>query len=376
MKKLFLFALVLAVAVAAIGWWRLAPRPHPVKAVRVKRGPVEMTVTATSAGTVAAAQEARLRPEGTGRVARIVHPEGDRVLAGDPVVELDSDVLRARRVSAEEMVKVQVAALGTARTWEKYAESEFRRVEKMWKRERQEDTPLVSEQQYREAEWKRDDAIARSVSAEAILSEAKARVAEIGVEIEKMTICAPFEGRITEMLVEAGETVAPTSVICELQTNHRLEIEAPFDETDFGRIGLDMEARLTFDAFPNEPVKGVVSKIAPKVTATREKNRTLKVTVAIPSAGKLSPGLSADVVILCRRVPEATYVPTRCLRDGRFVYVVEGGVARKKEVKTGVSNWETTEVLDLKEGTVVVSLLDLDFQGELDGKEVAVTETE
>ncbi|MEK7469191.1 MAG: efflux RND transporter periplasmic adaptor subunit [Planctomycetota bacterium] len=376
MKKLLLFSALLAAAAIPLAWWRFAPRPHPVKAVRVKRGAVEMTVTATSAGTVAAAQEARLRPEGTGRVSKIVHPEGDRIAAGEPVVELDSEVLRARQDSAEETVKVQEAALGTARTWEKYAASEFRRVEKMWKGERQGDTPLVSEQQFREAEWRRDDATAKCASAEALLAEAKARVAEIGVEIDKMTIRAPFDGRITEMLVEAGETVAPTSVICELQTSHRLEIEAPFDETDFGRIALEMEARLSFDAFPSEPVTGVVSKIAPKVTATREKNRTVKVTVAIPAAGKLSPGLSADVVILCKRVPETTFVPTRCLRDGRLVYVVENGIARKREVRTGVSNWETTEVLDLKEGMVVVSLLDLDYQGELDGREVAVTETE
>ena len=81
-------------------------------------------------------------------------------------------------------------------------------------------------------------------------------------------------------------------------------------------------------------------------------------------------------MIVSKRVPNATFVPTRCLRDGRYVYVVEGGVARKKEIHTGVSNWETTEVLDLAEGTSVVSLLDLDFQGELDGKEVLVTEKE
>ncbi|MCE9582733.1 MAG: efflux RND transporter periplasmic adaptor subunit [Planctomycetes bacterium] len=376
MKKLLLVVLVLAAGAIALGWWRLSPKPHPVKVVRVKRGMVEATATATSAGTVAAAQQAKLRPEGTGRVARIVHPEGDIVATGDPILELDSDVLRARLASALESVHVQDAAKTTAVTWEVYTETEFRRIEKMWKPARQEDTPMVSEQQYQEAHWRWDDARAKSASTVALLVESKARVAEIQVEIDKMTLRAPFDGRITEMNVEIGETVAPTTELCEVQTSLRLEIEAPFDETDFGKIRVGMEARLSFDAFPDEPVKGVVSKIAPKVTATKEKNRTVLVTVAIPAAGKLSPGLSADVVIVTRQVPGATFVPTRCLRDGKYVYVVEGGKARRLEIKTGVSNWETTEVLEIAEGTPVISLLDLDFTGELDGKEVTVMSEE
>lgn len=376
MKKLLLLALIALPLGGLLAWKRFAPRPHPVKVVKVRRGEVASTVTATSAGTVAAAQEARLRPEGTGRVARIVKDEGAVVKAGDAIVELDSDLLRARLASAAESVKVQATALATAKTWEDYTQEEFLRAEKMWKPARQEDTPLVSEQEFLVAKWKRDDARAKSANAAALLEEAKARVAEIQVEIDKMTVRAPFDGRVTEMMVEAGETVAPTTPICEVQTSHRLEIEAPFDETDFGKIELGMEARLSFDAFPGEPVKGVVSKIAPKVTATREKNRTVLVTVAIPSAGKLSPGLSADVVIVCHRVPDTIFIPTRCLRDGRFLYVVEGGIARRKDVKAGVSNWETTEIPGLAEGTPVVSLLDLDLQGELDGKEVDVQSTE
>jgi HlyD family secretion protein len=375
MKKLLPILIPLAAAGGAV-WWRMTPRPHPVKTARVSRGIVEATVAATSAGTVAAARDVLLRPEGTGRVRRILRAEGDEVKEGEAVVELDSDVLLARHRAALESVGVQESLLDTARTWERQAESDYRRVEGMWKDHAQGEAPLVSEQQYEEARWKRDDARARTRNAEAVLAEAKARAAEVQVEIDKATIRAPFAGRVTEMMVEVGETVAPTTVICEVQTSHLLEVEAPFDETEFGKVGKGMEARLTFDAFPGESVKGTVDRIAPKVVATREKNRTFTVTVAIPAAGKLTPGLSADVVVISRRVPDTLYVPTRCLRESKFVYVVEGGRAVRKEVRVGVSNWDITEVSGLPEGAETVSLLDLDFHGELDGQEVRVVPAE
>jgi HlyD family secretion protein len=301
---------------------------------------------------------------------------GELVEAGKPVIEMDSELLRGRLATAEADVAAAEARVEAAKLWEGQAAEDFRRMEKMFRPADQGATPLVSEQEFTAARWTAQDASAKHKVALAEVVLARARAAEVGIEIAKTKILAPFDGKVTELFVEEGETVGVTTELCEIQETSALEVEAPIDETDFARVEPGMDARVSFDAFPGELVTGKVAKLAPKVTATREKNRTLAVTVRLPAQDRLSPGLSADVVILSKRVEDVLYLPTRCIRDGRFVYTVENGKAKRREVRLGVTNWDTTEVLDVPEGTPVVILLDLDYEGEVDGLEVTVTHSE
>jgi len=87
-------AVVLAIAIARVTV--LAPDPVPVEVVTVAPGRVEQTVTNSRAGTVRTRRRAKLSPEVGGRVVAIPHREGQRVRAGDVVLELDGELQRAK----------------------------------------------------------------------------------------------------------------------------------------------------------------------------------------------------------------------------------------------------------------------------------------
>jgi HlyD family secretion protein len=93
-------ALLAAAAVAgvavALRFTVFAPEPVPVEVAAVDRGRVEQTVSNSRAGTVKARRRAKLSPQEGGRVVALPKRKGDRVRAGDVLLELDPSVPRAR----------------------------------------------------------------------------------------------------------------------------------------------------------------------------------------------------------------------------------------------------------------------------------------
>src|SRR5262249_38297339 len=79
----------LGLAALALKLTVFAPDPVPVTVTPVGRGRVEETVTNSRAGTVKARRRAQMSPEVGGRVVAIPHREGERVKAGDVLLELD-----------------------------------------------------------------------------------------------------------------------------------------------------------------------------------------------------------------------------------------------------------------------------------------------
>jgi HlyD family secretion protein len=84
-----------AVGVVAV-FWLGRPEPIAVEVVEVARGPVAETVTNTRAGTVKACQRAKLAPPAGGQIARLPVKKGDRVEAGQVLLELWNDDIRAQ----------------------------------------------------------------------------------------------------------------------------------------------------------------------------------------------------------------------------------------------------------------------------------------
>ena len=92
-------ALILGGIIAAIAlavYWFSRPDPIEVRLATVDRGLVESTVANTRAGTVKACQRAQISPSIGGRIDSLPVDEGDRVEAGEVLLELWNDDLEAR----------------------------------------------------------------------------------------------------------------------------------------------------------------------------------------------------------------------------------------------------------------------------------------
>jgi HlyD family secretion protein len=136
---------------------------------------------------------------------------------------------------------------------------------------------------------------------------------------------------------------------------------------------------VTIDAYPGRTFAGHVTRVAPYVLDREEQNRTVEIEVSLEYPGgpmevRLLPGTSADVEVILQSREAVLRVPTPALLEGGRVLVVKEGKLEERKVRTGLRNWDWTEVLEgLSPGDLVVTSLD---KPEIKaGAEVKVTES-
>ncbi len=141
--------------------------------------------------------------------------------------------------------------------------------------------------------------------AQAALVQAEANLALIDTQIKKLTVYAPVDGVILTRNVEPGEFVQPGATLLILADLSDLKITVYVPEDRYGEISLGQEATLSVDSFPGETFFAVVVNIAntaeytPRNVQTVEGRSSTVYAVKLQvddSAGKLKPGMPADVV--------------------------------------------------------------------------------
>jgi HlyD family secretion protein len=360
--------IVLAVvAIALTPSRRLIVRPGTCT-----RGVVEETVVSSSVGTVEARQTASVAAEVGARVADIRVRQG-RVAKGDPVVLLDPAEFEAERRRTEAELNTQKLRQEQCVIRERKIEAELGRLRG------------TDESVHRIESLEKELAVA---SKEIDIAGALARVLEetlrlADLRLAKATVTAPFDGTVIKLQTETGEHVTPGRTLFTIQSAPPLLVRAPIDEIDAGRLKLGLEAKVRFDAFRDEVFPGKLIEIMPAASTDLKNNRTVDVKVEVAKMPEaVVAGMSAHVEIVLQRRPDVLRIATPHLREDhatkeRYVFVIEGGVARRRPVRTGLWNWEQTEVLEgLKESDVLITqAANLDDSTQIrDGLRVAVSD--
>ena len=356
-----------AVGVGAAVWLG-RPEPIPVEVVEVGRGTVAETVTNTRAGTVKACQRAKLAPPAGGQIARLPVKKGDRVEAGQVLLELWNDDIRAQFAVAERDAGAARARREEACVSAKVARRESNRLAALVERK------LVSTELAERAEGEADAREAACRAATAQVSVSESRIDAARATLERTLLRAPFAGTVAEINGEIGEFVTPSPVgiptppAVDVVDTSCIYITAPIDEVDAPRVREGMPARVTLDAFRDRSFKAHVRRVAPYVIDTEKQARTVEVEAEIDELGDalLLPGYSADVEVILAERADVLRVPTRALIEGKRVYVLEDGTVRSRDVTTGIGNWEYTEVTaGIDAGARVV--VSIDREGLADG---------
>lgn len=377
--KRLLVLLVIAGSAAAAWWYLNRPEPVLVRIQAVERGTVEKIVANTRAGTVEACRRARLAPSIGGQISTLKVREGDRVKAGDLLLELWNLDLKAQVTLTERDAE---AAKARARATCLNADNAQREADRQLKLSKRR---LASEETL-------DRAItgAQAGRADCEAAEATARVhaARLGVtraNLEKTRLTAPFSGVVAEISGELNEYVTPsppgipTPPAVDLIDDACYYISAPIDEVDAPDVRLGAEARVSLDAFGERSFPGTVRRVAPYVLDLEKQARTVEVEVEIaqgPEDALLLAGYSADVEIVVERREDVLRVPTAAVRSEGGVLVLhpDTGLLQEREVETGLSNWEQTEIRSgLDAGEQVI--LSLDRDGVEDGALANVDES-
>lgn len=341
--------LVIAGAIAG-GWWAMSrPKPIPVVFKTVDRGKVESTIANTRAGTVESCQRAKLATIMGGRIEKLPVKEGDHVTKGQLLMKLWNDDQIAQNSLARAQAETAQKRITEACTIAANAEREAQRVDSLRAQN------FVSKSRYDSA---RSDADARQAGCEAAKADAVRARAQIDVtnaEQGRTVLYAPFSGTVAKIVGEVGEYSTPsppgipTQPVIDLIDESCMYIKAPMDESDAPKIHEGQPVRVSFDAMPKKSFPGRVKRVSPYVSAVEKQSRTVDIEVTLDGANapRLLVGYSADVEIILSVRENAIRVPTSSLLEGGRVLIVRrDGTLEERRIKTGVSNWEFTEVLE------------------------------
>ncbi len=352
-----------ALAVVALPLWSRSRNAIPVEVVPVRTGRVASTITSTTSGSVEPRLRATANAELSARVTRERAREGDRVAKGAVVISLDPEEPQEELAAAVASLEAARARLAQAEVKLEDANRELRRTEALYAQK------VLSRQTLDAAEIQAK--VARRGVEEARASQAQQeRSASLArIRLRKTEVRAPFDGVITRILIDEGDSVTVGTPLFEISDDSSTHVEAPIDEIDAAKVRVGQEARLIPDAYPDQTFYGRIIEVAPVVSVGQETNRTVTVKVAIDpddgrdleASGKLKIGMSVDVEVILAQETDALYVPTFAVieRGGRnLVLVAEGSHARERAIERGLSNWETTQVKSgISEGERVITTL-------------------
>ena len=218
----------------------------------------------------------------------------------------------------------------------------------------------------------RTEAEARRAScdaAKADVAQFQARLSATRVDQGRTVLYAPFAGTIAKIVGEVGEYSTPsppgvqTPPAIDLIDDSCLYIKAPMDEVDAPKIKAGQPVRISLDALPKQSFAGTVKRVAPYVSAVEKQARTVDIEATFdkPEApGKLLVGYSADVEVILAVRDDVVRVPTAALLEGGRVLIAgKDGKLEERKIRTGLANWEFTEVLEgLAAGERVVTSLE------------------
>ena len=362
LRRGLIAAAVLAV-LAGLTFSPTRPKPVAVVVAAVDHGRVETTVANTRAGSVTACRRAKLAPPLGGRIDRLLVREGDRVKAGQVLVELWNDDLAAReRISVEQRGSAQAHVREACLV----ADTARRNAERT---RALRDKGFVSEERVDQAESEARAKQAGCESARAQAKEAQARIGASRADTSRTVVKAPFDGIVAEVNGEVGEYLTPsppgimTLPAIDLIDDTCLYVSAPIDEVDAAQLKIGMGGRITLDAYRGKHFTGKLRRIAPYVLALEKQARTVEVEVDFESPAEirhLLVGYSADIEVVVDARDDVPRIPTSALMPGSRVLVLNAdGVLEERKIETGLSNWEFTEAKGgLARGDRVVTSLE------------------
>lgn len=164
--------------------------------------------------------------------------------------------------------------------------------------------------------------------------------------LEQQTLRAPIDGVVLDRPTAQGTRVAINDTVMHIAdvAPANLVMRAAVDEEDIAKVNPGQTVRLTLYSFPGAVFAGKVQKIYDQADAER---RTFEVDVKLDERNdRLQPGMTGELAFIMGERAKTTVVPSQAVQGGA-VWVVDGrGELAKRDVKTGLSNVERTEITE------------------------------
>jgi HlyD family secretion protein len=238
----------------------------------------------------------------------------------------------------------------------------------------------------------KDEAKARVRAATARVAQALVVVAEAKLQLDRMTVVSPIDGRVFRLVAHPGARVGSGmtqmaghdgSTVVTLYRPDMLQVRVDVRFEDIPKVSLNQPVEIDNPAL-SSPLTGKVLFISSE--ADIQKN-TLQVKVEIPDPPPVfKPEMLVDVTFLAPKQPEQTTEPSQEVKlyvlgqlihqgeGGSFVWLADqsAGIARKTTVQTGAVG--SNGLVEITSGLTVTSrILSGGIDGLQDGDRIKVT---
>jgi RND family efflux transporter MFP subunit len=341
------FRSALAATVAAFA---CAQPQHTAPAAAVN-APTQIVHTASIAdlrfvsGTVRSNNVSPLAAKVMGNVTRVLVSEGDVVRTGQPLLEIDSRDLRARRDQAQAQSGEVDQAIAAAQANAGVMAATYKRFAAL--RER----GSVSPQEF-------DEIAAKNAAAQAQLQQAIARRAQAHAAVDEAetfagyaVIRAPFDGVITARMIDAGAQAAPGMPLLTIEDASSYRVECSVDEDLASHVHAGDEV----------VIDGIRARVTAITTSVDPSTHSALVKIALPKSVPFRSGWFVRVGFNVGVRPAMAVPANAVTRRGDLtsVFVVDGsGVARLRLVTLGEERDGSFEVLSgLDDGERIITTI-------------------
>jgi membrane fusion protein (multidrug efflux system) len=390
------FAIVIVVAALAAGGCSKTETAQarggegpakPVKVEAVREEAVKRTVELV--GTLAAVDQVTISSEADGKVSRILADLGDRVTAGQTLIQVDREKQQYSLEQQKATLARALAQYGAADSQhlpdiEKtpdvqkanadlvQARQAFDRTSELFKRSlvpKQMLDDAATALQSKQASYDLSLQTAKNLRASIQGSEASMKLADR--ELRDTEIRSPFDGYVEKRLVNLGELVKNQMPVMAVVRVDPLKVIAEIPEKMAPWIKEGQPVELHVDAYPDQLFIGKVSRISPAVnTATR----AFPFEALVPNKdARLKPGTFARVHIESDKIDNVLTLPyaTMQYRYGvNRVFVVEGDKLAVRELKVGDRLGDRIEIISGVKAGEQVAATDVDKLA--DGTKVSI----
>jgi RND family efflux transporter MFP subunit len=362
----------------------------PVKVEAVSQQSVTRSVEVV--GTLAAVDEVTVSSEADGIVSRILHDLGDRVHAGDALVELDREKAEYNLAQQRAALARALAQYGApdsshlppvertpdvqkARAEMVQAQQSYDRSKELMNRQlvpRQTLDDADAMLQAKKAVYESSLQNAKNLEANIAAAEAAMKLADR--QLRDTYIRAPFDGYVQRRFVNVGQLVKGTGTPVPVMSVVRvdpLKVTSEIPEKMVPWITVGQPVELHVDAYPDKAIAGKMSRLSPAVnTATR----AFPFEALVPNGDALlKPGTFARVRVQTNKTDQILTLPYAALqyRYGvNRVFVVNGDHLVAKELKVGERLGDRIEIVSGVNAGDPVAMTDVDKL--VDGLKVSV----
>lgn len=402
---LIIILVVLGGLAKFMGWIGGSAEVTEVETAEAKLKTITQEVSAS--GKIQPEVEVILRPEVSGEITELPVKEGDYVNKGDLLVRIKPDIYQARIDERNASLLTQKARMEESRANMLEAESVFNQNKKLYESDAISEAEFVrSKSSYDAAKANFQAAKYQVQSIEAQLEQAKEELQKTIIRAPRKGTVSKLAVELGERVLGTGQAIG--TELMRIAKMDQMEVQVQVNENDIVNVTVSDTANIEVDAYPERSFKGIVTEIANSAeitgSGTNEQvtNYEVKIRVSTPhnldmTGGEqivqrasqempeseftpsFKPGMSATVDVQTQTALNVVAVPIQAVtvRDfaddkstaskvdsaetdtadvdedmiipkedlRKVVFVVEDGVAHRKEVETGISDNTHIQIL-------------------------------